>query len=154
MSATGNCRLNNHRFIETKLLICSLISTFPLITFRQRLVIIVPETEENILFCARYGGDTKIIYILNSEFSESKNYSFISPSSQSSTTNTAGNHSKLRFGPSQSQISLFLQQSFPSFKSKQGMYPSITWLALRPLNCSTYRSLREKSSKKSVNPVI
>ena len=86
MSATGNCRLNNHRFIETKLLICSLISTFPLITFRQRSVIIVPETEENILFCARYGGDTKIIYILNSEFSESKNYSFISPSSQSSIT--------------------------------------------------------------------
>ena len=45
-----------------------------------------PETEENILFCARYGGDTQIIYILNSEFSESKNYSFISPSSQSSIT--------------------------------------------------------------------
>ena len=42
-----------------------------------------PETEENILFCARYGGDTEIIYILNSEFSESKNYSLIPPLSPS-----------------------------------------------------------------------
>lgn len=80
-----------------------------------------PETEENILFCARYGGDTEIIYILNSKFSESKNYSFISPRSQSFITNTAGNLSKLRFGTCQSQISLFLQQSFPLFESMQGM---------------------------------
>ena len=92
-----------------------------------------PETEENILFCARYGGDTEIIYILNSEFSESKNYSFISPRSQSFITNTAGDLSKLRFGTCQARVKYHCSFNKAFLYSNPCKVCSHQLYALRPL---------------------